>query len=1586
MVVSATTIQASTPAHAAGVVDVTVTTPGGTSATNPADQFTYVPADLPALRAGPPRVPPPSGPPVVTGVSPNMGSTVGGYTVTISGSNFTGASQVLFGVSPATSFSVQSDTMIQATVPAYAVDTVYPVASYVQYRNTDGTGAETTSYGYTWFSNSTRIQSMTVQKPVITPDQNGPANGAPDVETTVYDNYSRPIWTRNSINPNPAMPVADGFISYTEYDQATGAVVKTIEDVDTSRTSDFQNLPAGWVTPAGGGLHLRTLTEVDTLGRPTAVTRPNGNVTYTVYNDTNHEVRTYAGWNTATNLPTGPTQVRREDRGHDPSYVETLTMAAVPHVTNGRPDGTEAVANVQTLSRTFTSPGGQVSEKDAYFFLGALPYSTNPYIGTAGTNYYATLYDYDSRGRRYRTTSPTGTITQTDYDGLGRAIDSKVGTSLANLVMVSQDVYDQATPGGPGGIGDGNLTQMTEFPGGAAAARRTDYFYDWRDRLVASKEGVQASEDTNTHRPIAYTQYDNLGEAVSTESYDGDGITVTTTNGVPDRPAANRLRAKTTSQYDNQGRVYRTNVYSVDQGNGTVSANNLVTNTWYDHRGNTIKTSQPGGLVTKTSYDGVDRPKKTYTTNDLAMPSWEEAGTVSNNIVLSQTENQYDANGNVILTVTRDRFHDAAAVGELGTPTMNPKARVSYVASYYDLADRETDTVDVGTNGGTAYVRPATPPAMSSDTVLITHTDYNAAGWASLVTDPRGLKTQTTYDMLHRATQTVQAYTDGIPTNTSNRVTAFTYDGANHVLTQSAVLPNSVTQTTQYVYGVTTTGGSDLNSNDLLGSVIYPANGQPNKVTYSYNALAEPKAMTDRNQTAHAYGYDVLGRQTADAVSTLGTGVDGLVRRIETAYDSGGRAALYTSYDVNNAVVNQVQQVYDGLGQLVTEAQSHAGAVTGGTPAVQYAYSFNAAAGGANHSRLVSVTYPNGRVLNYTYNAGLDDSISRLSAITDNSGTPLEQYTYLGAGSVVQRAHPEAGVDLTYIKRAGEPDGEAGDQYTGLDRFGRAVDQRWVLSATGTATDRFQYGYDRDGNPQYRNNLVNTAFGELYHASGAGNAYDNFNQMTAFGRGTLSASQPGGPLDTVTGTHSQSWGLDALGNWSTFTNDAVTQTRSHNLQNQITALSPGGVPAYDNNGNTTADDQGTAFVYDAWNRLVRATNAGGTTVAYGYDALSRRITVSANGGTPTDLYYSAISQVVEERVAGVMQAQYVWSPVFVDAMIERDTAGGPRLYVQQDANWNVTAVVNTAGAVQERYVYDPYGKPTVLDPNTWQSRSGSQFGWVYLHQGGRYDGNSGLYYYRNRDLSPTLGRWMEQDPASYADSMNLYTYLDSQPATTIDPSGDLPILIPIIIIGGACLLAAGCSSRPAPAPADDTPPKLTLKTIKGPTAGNCGAFAWVIQWILDKPTKKGGWVVQKVDVSFDVKDCDDNKLDVKKASGGKIDPAWWPLWEAWEIHKGQKVTTYAETGDTEDDTYASGGFGECTKGTHKITGSADFYDGLTLPKDFKATGKPPTGILPTTQKDPGLKGGSGAINHNLTATWNCCPKGHIEKTKLTTDP
>ena len=223
------------------------------------------------------------------------------------------------------------------------------------------------------------------------------------------------------------------------------------------------------------------------------------------------------------------------------------------------------------------------------------------------------------------------------------------------------------------------------------------------------------------------------------------------------------------------------------------------------------------------------------------------------------------------------------------------------------------------------------------------------------------------------------------------------------------------------------------------------------------------------------------------------------------------------------------------------------------------------------------------------------------------------------------------------------------DGYTGLDQFGQVVDQNWVNPSTGVSTDRFQYGYDRNGNVLYKNNLLGSGFSELYHANSSSSgdynsAYDPLNRLSSFRRGTLSPSTNNGSgmLDTVSTLStapgsSQSWGLDALGNWSS--SPLTGSARTTNSRNQLTQIGSSESLTYDNNGSLTAD--GTSYYgYDAWgNDMGCWCTSGYAYTGYGYDALGRRITTSVYNPstgttTPHDLYYSKDWQVVEESTPG----------------------------------------------------------------------------------------------------------------------------------------------------------------------------------------------------------------------------------------------------------------------------------------------------------------------------------------------------------------
>ena len=98
-VVNDTQITATSPAGS-GIVDVIVTTPGGTSATNSADQFTYT-----------------TPPPTITAIKPKSGPNTGGSNVTIVGTGFIGATNASFGQAAARSVSVISDTLATVVSP-----------------------------------------------------------------------------------------------------------------------------------------------------------------------------------------------------------------------------------------------------------------------------------------------------------------------------------------------------------------------------------------------------------------------------------------------------------------------------------------------------------------------------------------------------------------------------------------------------------------------------------------------------------------------------------------------------------------------------------------------------------------------------------------------------------------------------------------------------------------------------------------------------------------------------------------------------------------------------------------------------------------------------------------------------------------------------------------------------------------------------------------------------------------------------------------------------------------------------------------------------------------------------------------------------------------------------------------------------------------------------------------------------------------------------------------------------------------------------------------------------------------------------
>src|SRR5439155_878407 len=119
---TASQITVTTPAHAAGVVDVVVTTPGGS--TTWTGGYTF--------QAGP----------AITGISPNSGPTAGGQSVNINGADLSGATSVTFG-GAAAAITANTATQITVTTPTHAAGAVDVVVT------TPG-GNTTSTGGYTF--------------------------------------------------------------------------------------------------------------------------------------------------------------------------------------------------------------------------------------------------------------------------------------------------------------------------------------------------------------------------------------------------------------------------------------------------------------------------------------------------------------------------------------------------------------------------------------------------------------------------------------------------------------------------------------------------------------------------------------------------------------------------------------------------------------------------------------------------------------------------------------------------------------------------------------------------------------------------------------------------------------------------------------------------------------------------------------------------------------------------------------------------------------------------------------------------------------------------------------------------------------------------------------------------------------------------------------------------------------------------------------------------------------------------------------------------------------------------------------------
>jgi RHS repeat-associated protein len=1248
--------------------------------------------------------------------------------------------------------------------------TIVLIASSTVYEHDDGTHPLTTAYSYTYYDNGNSNQ---VLKQTTT-------NTADDTSTyVVYDQVGRPIWTKDQGN----------FLNYMAYDPLTGAVIKTITDVNTSMTqgaastfddpfdllASFVDKPSDWTTPSGGGLNITTVYEVDALGRPKRIEGPSVLDTFIVYNDSAHETRIYGGFSVGWGasgliaLPIGsvPTIVLRDDQARN--YVEQLTMTATPNMEVLRnpdgtprgfgihPDGSEAISNVQSDSRTYFNNAGQATITDDYFNLDGLTYTPLAFAyGTIYTNFNRMTYGYDQRGRQNeidRAVAPSNVmIYRTIYDTLDRPVSEWIGHSTSTMVEQRQYVYDG------GGVGDSNLTAMIEYVNNSTTTTRTTTFnYDFRDRLIATT--LPPSGPGNLV-PVYQTQYDNLDRVF--KQSDGTG----STDPAHMDDVFSHLGHYTT--YDYKAAQRRVTTIGPDADGLSSTPNDAPTTVvTYNVRGLVSAQTDAMGNTTSFTYDSVGRG----ITMTAPQPDHTQSGPGP------VTTYTYDVLGD--LTSVTDPLGHVTTYGfdDLGRPIGSSDAATS-VAYSYDSNGRVSGVIDQLTGGTTSY-------------------QYDALGRVTAETNQLGNTAHYQYDGLNRVSQ--KADRDG-------RITIYSYD-----------LHDNVTAEKWY----------DLDGTTLLRTINYTYDNA-SQLTGASDQSADSSVPT----TSYSYQLDALGQPIHDDQSI--DGLNAALRYLSWFDKNGFRTQLSTTLkdtsDSSNPYTTDSINTYtpDNLQRL--------------TSLVQQSYTSNGAA-----PKSVSFGYNNDnqftQIDRYADTTKTDlaissiygyDDMGRLTSLLHTTSTPpatstakdYYQYLYDDASRITHMVTKFDGqTDYTYDDANQLTSGD-GNSYAYQGSNGNSASDTFGPENQLLSDGTYTYSYDLDGN---RIAKTNPATNEVTAYS-----YDYRNRLTTVTQaqqdtttdgwgsstGVLSfwATYPYTHLNRTFSATAASEGSDIVVTLGLSFGDA--DTVSYTLEDQTATLgtdywidphnklvSAGSIsakefdpasfvihtaPTFDGHSKSFAIHftltvyNHQTYEYETQEVTLEADIYGLTptsSVAYTYDPFNQLVHRSfdddaAGPHAATDTFYSYEHGQVAIQFDGPdvsnLSHRYLWGPA-VDQLLADENVGGPLYWTLADQLGSIRDLAthdSTNGTlIANHRKYDAFGN--VVSETTAALHE------VFGFTGRQFDAATGLQYNLNRWYDPLTGRWISEDPIGFqGDSINLYRYADNTPTGGIDPDGLETIVLP----------------------------------------------------------------------------------------------------------------------------------------------------------------------------------------------------------------
>jgi RHS repeat-associated protein len=777
----------------------------------------------------------------------------------------------------------------------------------------------------------------------------------------------------------------------------------------------------------------------------------------------------------------------------------------------------------------------------------------------------------------------------------------------------------------------------------------------------------------------------------------------------------------------------------------------------YDSYGNRNSVTDENTWVTTTTFDDYRRP--TTVVNPV---------NGSSNPTLFQYRYRDDANtaDEYAFTDRRPRLTTLPS-GKQSATDLTPDRRIA--AAYTALHTSDC-----------TYVKYTYDRTGKLLTKTVSKTTYGTgSGWNPPTTERTDVTN--TYDARGRLWTTMDAV---------NPATTFSYDYANNTL--SAQFPN--------LKSITYSNFSSLNlpktSTDERGKITQ----------YAYWPSGKLKDLTDANSKLYHIDYDGAGRRV-DMTYPDGSkekwdyGADGLVttwysRGIPDAngnpisphkhfntYDSRlrltnyywddspqteGSAGVTIAYDGASNVYTmenasaKLTYSYDKLNRVTQETQliKVSGYPANQSLSVNYAYNLD--------GLIKGMTYPSGQNIGLSYNNNNQLTSTGLSNASYSITTAIAQYAYNG-DSTFQTRDVLTGADNVHTAYTYDNGGHIGNIH--------------ITNAAGNITSR-TYNYDSLNRITYfTKDIVNGTPTPTENGKGDFFAYDDSGQLQGAWHeapGVANASWPTGPSGAQ---RYEKYSFDPTGNRLTedLGSGPVSYTASTSDPNQyITAASNGSV-TYDNartSGNTKSVG-GLSCTYDANNRLTSAT-LGSNNVAFYYDPKGRCVARTINGGSFLASYYASWNLIEDRDGNGTIQHIYVLGANIDEVAAVLPYSGGiPTTWLGYhfDVLGNISHLSGSNGTVLERYGYNAFGSPFIVDATTGNASpittsSPNAVGRRFSFQGREFIAQLSLYDFRNRAYHSALGRFMQPDPIRFAGGdVNIYRFCANDAVDGWDPYG-----------------------------------------------------------------------------------------------------------------------------------------------------------------------------------------------------------------------